>query len=482
MGLPLTGRKPLQPKIANIPSHFGGLVTLPALSLAQPEPHAPESPSATPVEQAKADTNLGLRHSDLDRIAHEAHGQFVMVLGGVLGLALLWAGFTEIDRVTRGAGKIIPQKLKQEVQHLEGGIITDIMVREGERVRAGQPLVRVENTFFRSELAQAAIERASRRLKMARLDAETSGKPVVFPADLIQSMPRAVENEEALYRRRKANLDEQISILTQQARQKEIELSELRSRQPLVLRERKISEERLAILSKLSNAGAASLNETLEAERLLQQALTRLSDLAHDIPRNEAALSEIAQKKAQIVSAFQAEAEKERTQAAIDLQKLDENIHALQERLRRSEVSASIAGTVNKLNVLSVGAVVKPGEAIAEIVPTDEAISVEMRLAPADRGNVWPGEKAIVKVSAYDYSVHGGLSARVVDISPDALQDERGNPYFRVRLEADAKGFGENKPVLPGMQADVDVIGQRQSVLASLIKPIRRITDNALRQ
>lgn len=457
-------------------------MSLPALSLAQPAPEAPESAPVPPAPRPRDENNHGLRHSDLDRIAHEAHGQFVTVLGGVLGLALLWAGLTQIDRVTRGAGKIIPQKMKQEVQHLEGGIITDIMVREGDRVQAGQPLVRVENTFFRSELAQAAIERASRRLKLARLDAEAMNKPVEFPADLIASTPRAVENEESLYRRRKANLDEQILVLSQQARQKEIELSELRSRQPLVLRERKIAEERLAILSKLSTAGAASLNETLEAERLLQQALTRLSDLAHDIPRNEAALAEIAQKKSQAVSAFQTDAEKDRTQAAVELQKLDESINALQERLRRSEVSANIAGTVNKLNVSSVGAVVKPGEAIAEIVPTDEAISVEMRLAPADRGNVWPGEKAIVKVSAYDYSVHGGLSARVVDISPDALQDERGNPYFRVRLEADAKGFGANKPVLPGMQADVDVIGERTSVLFSLIRPIRRITDNALRQ
>ncbi len=187
-------------------------------------------------------------------------------------------------------------------------------------------------------------------------------------------------------------------------------------------------------------------------------------------------------KKVQALSAFQADAEKERTQVATDLQKLDESIQALQERLKRSEVVAHIAGTVNKLGVSSVGAVVRPGEAIAEIVPMDEAISVEMRLAPSDRGNVWPGEKAIVKVSAYDYAMHGGLAARVVDISPDALQDERGSPYFRVKLEADARGFGPGKPVLPGMQADVDVIGQRQSVLFSLLRPIRRLRDNALRQ
>ncbi len=426
--------------------------------------------------------NSRLHFSDLDRIAHQSHGQFVMVVGAVMALALLWAGMTEINRVTRGSGKIIPQKQKQEVQHLEGGIVTDIMVREGDRVAAGQPLFRVENTFFRAELAQATIERAAKRLKLARLEAEAAGLPLKLPADLAASLPGAVENEEALYRRRKALLDEQLAVLNQQSRQKEIELSELRSRQPLVLRERRIAEERLAIITRLSSQGAASTSEALEAERVLQQALTRLSDLAHSIPRNEAALAEIEQRKLQGISAFQADAEKERGQIATELHKLEESIHALQERLKRSEVVAHIAGTVNKLSVSNVGAVIRPGEAVAEIVPTDEAISIEMRLAPADRGNVWPGGSAIVKVSAYDYAMHGALNARIVDVSPDAFQDERGAPFFRVKLEADARGFGPGKPVLPGMQADVDVIGERTSVLFSLLKPIRRLRDNALRQ
>ena len=430
-----------------------------------------------------AKNNLGLQFSHVDRIASEAAGQFVAFLGAAILVALLWAALTEIDKVTRGAGRIVPQKQKQEVQHLEGGIVTEILVREGERVSVGQPLMRIENTFFRSELAQARIEMTARRLKLIRLEAETSGALTIqFPLELVRQMPQAVANESALFRRRRTNLDEQLSILAQQARQKEIELSELRSRQPSLVRERQISDERLAILKKLSASGAASTNETLEAERLLQQVLTRLSDLAHDIPRGEAALAEIGQRKLQTVSNFMADAEKERTQAAIELEKLTEGIAAMQDRIRRSEVIASVAGTINKLNVTTIGGVVKPGEALAEIVPTDTSIGVEMRLSPNDRGNVWPGEKAIVKVSAYEYSIHGGLPARVVDISPDALQDERSNPYFRVRLEADGAGFGPERPVLPGMVAEIDVIGERQSVLTSLLRPLRRLRDNALRQ
>jgi HlyD family type I secretion membrane fusion protein len=348
---------------------------------------------------------------------------------------------------------------------------------------AGQPLMRIENSFFKSELAQAAIELGAKRARIVRLDAETSGaKDIKFPQEVSAVSRQVVDNEISLFRRRQANLNEQLSILVQQQRQKEIELSELRSRQPSVTRERQISEERLLSLKNLSAVGAASNNDRLEAERVVQQAISRLSDLAHEIPRTEAALAEIEQRKAEAVSRFQAEAEKERGQTATDLEKLTKSVEALQDRSRRSDVNATVGGTINKLNVTNVGGVVKPGEALAEIVPADGLIEVEMKLSPADRADVWPGQRAIVKVSAYEFSVYGGLSARVSDISPDAHQDERGIPYFRVRLEADATALGPDHPVLPGMLADVDVIGNRQSVLGTILKPLRRLKDNALRQ
>ena len=452
-----------------------------ALATGTPTPSS--SPTSSAVELRAGAGERVVFPRRIDRIATEAHGRFVVVLGVSAVLAVVWAALTDIDKVTRGAGRIVPQLHKQEIQHLEGGIIAEILIKEGAVVAAGQPLMRIENTFFKAELAQAAIEIAAKRLRLIRLEAETAGaKEVTFPPELARSMPQAVENETTLFRRRRANLDEQISILTQQARQKEIELSELRSRQPSVLRERQISEERLASFKKLSSVGAASNNDALEAERLLQQSITRLSDLAHDIPRAEASLSEINQRKLETASRFQADAEKERNQTATDVEKLSQAISAMQDRIRRSDVVAPLAGVVNKLNVNTVGGVVKPGEALAEIVPTDSSIGVEMKLSPADRADVWPGEKAIVKVSAYEFSTYGGLPARVVDISPDALQDERGAPYFRVRLEADGTSFGSDHPVLPGMLADVDVIGERQSVLSSIIKPLRRLKDNALRQ
>ena len=419
----------------------------------------------------------------IDRIATEAQGRFVVIVGLCTLSALLWSAIVQIDKVTRGSGRIVTQQMKQEVQHLEGGIIAEIMVKAGDTVVAGQPLMRVENSFFKSELAQAAIEQAAKRIRLIRLEAETaSASDVSFPPATLTTSHQVVENELSLFRRRRANLDEQISIVTQQQRQKEIELSELRSRLPSVTRERQISDERLASLQKLTAAGAASNNERLEADRVLQQALARLSDLAHEIPRAEAALSELVQRKAEVTSRFQADAEKERAQTSTELEKLTQSIQALQDRTSRSDVSAPVSGVINKLNVTTVGGVVKPGEALAEIVPSDGSIDVEMKLSPADRADVWLGQRAVVKISAYEFSVYGGLNARVAEISPDAHQDERAVPYFKVRLEADAAALGPDHPVLPGMLADVDVIGSRQSVLGTILRPLRRIKDNALRQ
>jgi membrane fusion protein, adhesin transport system len=419
----------------------------------------------------------------IDRIATEAQGRFVVIVGLCTLSALIWSAVVQIDKVTRGSGRIVTQQMKQEVQHLEGGIIAEIMVKAGDTVVAGQPLMRVENSFFKSELAQAAIEQAAKRIRLIRLEAETTGaSDVAFPPASLTTSRQVVENEVSLYRRRRANLNEQLSIVTQQQRQKEIELSELRSRLPSVTRERQISEERLASLQKLTAAGAASNNERLEADRVLQQALGRLSDLAHEIPRTEASLSELGQRKAEVTSRFQADAEKERAQTSTELEKLTKSIEALQDRMSRSDVSAPVSGVINKLNVTTVGGVVKPGEALVEIVPSDGSIDVEMKLSPADRADVWLGQRAVVKISAYEFSVYGGLNARVSEISPDAHQDERGVPYFRVRLEADAAALGPDHPVLPGMLADVDVIGSRQSVLGTILRPLRRIKDNALRQ
>jgi HlyD family type I secretion membrane fusion protein len=418
-----------------------------------------------------------------DTIARQAHGTFLFAVGGGFAAFLTWASVTELDRVTRGAGRVIPATQNQMVQHLEGGIVREILVREGDVVSRGQPLLRIENSFNQAELSQAQIEIRAKRVRIIRLEAERrQADTILWPADLRDGLVQIVSREEQLFASRRDNQREQLAIYDEQTRQKELELSELRQRSINTKRERDLLAQRVESLRRLVRVGAVSQNELLDNERQIAQLDTRLSDLQHDVPRTEAAINEIGRRRNETVLRFRAEAEKDIGDNEVAIAKLEETISAMTDRSSRSEVVAPIAGVINRVHVTTVGGVVRSGEPLVQIVPTDVAIAVEARLAPADRAEVWPGLPAIVKISAYEYSLHGGLQGRVVEISPDALSDEQGRPYFRVRLEAAATGLGPNRPVVPGMVADVDILSGRQSILDVVLRPVRRLRDNALRQ
>lgn len=419
----------------------------------------------------------------VDRITSRTQAVFVYAVAGGLAALVAWMALTELDKVTRGAGRVIPQVQNQVIQHLEGGIVQEILVKEGDIVAKGAPLMRIENSFARAELRQARLEIEAKTVRLLRLDAETRGAgEVEFPVAMRESWPDIVAREEGLFRSRLINLREQLAILEDQLRQKELELSELKSRYANTNRERALLLERVERMRRLAKVGAVSANELIENERALQQIDSKISDLVHDIPRAEAAMSEGTRRQTEARLRFRAEAEKERADIELSISKLNEAVAALQDRSVRSEVTAPIAGVVNKLFFSTIGGVVKGGEPLAQLVPADGSIAVEARLSPADRAEVWPGLPAVVKISAYEYSVYGGLRGKVVDISPDALQDESGRPYFRVRLEAGASDLGPNRPIVPGMLADVDILVGRHTVLDYLLRPVRKLRDNALRE
>ncbi len=395
---------------------------------------------------------------------------------------LVWASFTELDKVTRGNGRVVPQMQNQVVQHFEGGIVQEILVKEGDKVEKGTPLLRIENSFQKAELLQAQLEIRAKSLRIRRLDAEINATAFDADSEVHTSLARLFERERGLFETRQKTIAEQLAILEDQARQKQIELSELKSRWANTSRERELVLKRVTSLRRLVAVGAVSANELLENERTLQQIEGRISDLTHNIPKTEAASSEIERRKTETQLRFRTEAEKERADTELQIAKLNETVRAMQDRSSRTEVVAPIAGIVNRLNVTTVGGVVKSGEPLGQIVPIDTSIVVEARIAPKDRAEVWPGQNAVVKISAYDFSVYGGLKGKVVEVSPDALQDEKGQPYFRLRLEASGSNFGPDRPVVPGMVADVDILSGRRTIMETLVRPVKALRDNALRQ
>lgn len=418
-----------------------------------------------------------------ERIGKRSDKVFILIVGLCLAAFIVWASTTELDKVARGSGKVIPQTQNQVVQHFEGGIVTEIMVKEGDVVQRGAPLLRVENSINRSELEQLRVEMVARQIKLLRTSAEIDGADQFKSPDTLRLLqPKIAEREDSYFATRRQTLSVQLQILEDQKRQKEIELSELKARQVLSRSERELLAQKLVNLRRLAGIGAVSANEMIDNERGLQQVDLRISDLDHDIPRTVSAIGEIERRRSETVLRFRSDAEKERSETEVQIAKLTESIAGLQDRSLRNTVLAPIDGVVNKLNVTTVGGVVKSGEPIMQIVPANPAISVEARLSPADRATVWLGLPAVIKISAYEFSTYGGLKGKVTEVSPDTLQDEKGQAYFRVRLEAEGTGFGENRPILPGMQADVDILYGRQLIISSLIRPLQRLQTSALRQ
>jgi membrane fusion protein, adhesin transport system len=418
-----------------------------------------------------------------DRIVRRAHLQFVVIAAGALVLLLIWMAFASIEQVARGSGRVMPEQSNKIVQHFEGGIVTEILAKEGEKVAAGAVLLRIENSFSAAELEQNRTELLAKQIEMARLDAEANGQAKFSVSEEAEAiLPGLVTKEKDLFNARLQSLAAQIEVIDDQMQQKSFELSELRTRMKTSEEEKTLVEPKVASLKRLLKNGAVSRNELLDSQRQLQQIDARVSELNYSIPRAESAVKELESKRAETALAFRGEAEKQRREVALTMAKLEQAVGAMQDRSRRSDVVAPVAGVVNKLFVNTVGGVAKPGEPLAQIVPADARVIIESRLSPADRAEVKPGLPAVVKISAYDFATYGGLRAEVIDISPDVLSDESGEPFFRVRLSANRSDLGEGRPVIPGMLAQVDILKGKQTILALLARPIRALQDNALSQ
>lgn len=419
----------------------------------------------------------------VDSIGRSANATFIVVVSVGFLAFFTWASLTSIDKVTRANGRVIPIEQNQNIQHMEGGIISQILVHEGQHVEQGDVLVKVENSFNLAELEQIKLELIAQRVRMARLDAEAKGlDEITVDPITTQSSPENIASEIQIFNRRKANLNEQLLIVTDQARQQSLGLSERETRLVNKQREYELVEQTVLSMRSLVQSGAASRNSLLDRESQLQKILTQLNDLEYQIPQFRSGLSEYIRRRKEIELEFMSNAENDRAEAQNAIAKLEETISAMLDRSRRTNVVAPISGRINRLLVSTLGGVVQPGQTLAQIVPANQSIAIEARVSPKDRADIYPGLSSIIKISAYDYSIYGALDGTIVEISPDALQDEQGQPYFRVRIEADAQAFGPNEPVVPGMLAEVNVLTGANTVMDFILQPIRRLKENAFRQ
>lgn len=409
----------------------------------------------------------------------------VWLCAALLLAALVWAKFAVLQEVTMGEGKAIPSSKVQVIQNLEGGIVTEIYVREGQVVSKGDTLLRLDDTRFLSNKGESEADRYALMAQVERLSAEADGKPLVISDEVRKKAPQVADDEMGLYQSRQRRLASEQQTLNEQLRQKTQELAEFRSKQEQYRSSLGLLQQELNMSTPLVGTGAISPVEILRLKRSAVEARGQMDATTLAIPRAEAAINEIKSKMNESNQQFRSDASKDLNAKRTDLSKITATSIAIDDRVSRTTVVSPVRGIIKTLKVNTIGGVVQPGSDMVEIVPLEDNLLIEAKVRPQDVAFLHPGQPAMVKFSAYDYTIYGGLKAKLELISADTITDDKGNSFYLIQVRTDANHLGgDAKPlvIIPGMTATVDIITGEKSVLDYLLKPVLKARTEALRE
>jgi adhesin transport system membrane fusion protein len=392
-----------------------------------------------------------------------------------ISLFLAWATFAPIDEIVRGDGKVIPSGENQMIQHLEGGILGAILVKEGDTVHKDQDLLKVDNLKSSSSFESMQFKSAELRAKIVRLRAEIDNAEFTPSEKDLKEIPNQILQERHLFGSNKERLNAQIAGLNEQYTQKKNEKLEAQGR---ILEQRKslaFIKEEVKISEPLVAQGVKSKVDFLKLKRELSSIKERYNALIVSIPRMDAAIYEIESKMKEVRSEFITKAQHDLNEAQTEYNRITAESSMLADQVTRTMLKSPINGLVQKVYVNTVGGVIKPGDNLIEIVPTEEGLLAEVKIKPSDIAFLYPGQDAIVKITAYDFAIYGALKGKVMTISPDSITDKNENVYYIVRVQTEKKYFGnEEKPlnITPGMTVNVDIITGKKTVMQYILKPI----------
>lgn len=398
----------------------------------------------------------------------------------IIFLLLVWAAFAPLDEVARGEGKVVPSSQLQVIQSFDGGVVQEVLVREGQVVDKGDLLLRIDPTRFISTFRENRAEYLALQARAARLQALTANSEFTLPADLHSEAPDIAAHERNLYESNRKELQEQVSIAQSQLDQRSEELNEVRAKLTQASRALELSMQELNVTKPLLASGAISEVEILRLEGEVanargarEQALAQESRLLLAI---EEAKGKIRETELQANNKWR----NELSDVLGKIAALSESSTGLADKIKYAEIRSPVRGTVQRVFTNTVGGVVQPGREVIEMVPLDDDLLVEAKVSPKDIAFLHPGQDAIVKFTAYDFVVYGGLRGKVEHISPDTVTDEKDRTFYIVRVRTERAGFDPSLPILPGMMTQVDILTGKKTVLAYLLKPVLRAQQNAL--
>ena len=422
--------------------------------------------------------------ADLMRPMSRGADVLLLTMVALVVCFIAWAAHAGIQEVTTGRGRVIPASKIQIVQNLEGGIVREILVREGAMVREGDIILRIDPTLAGSSLGEAREKIIGLKALIARLEAEVDGTPLAFPEEVLERADVANHQREH-YEARKKEMEAAAGGLELQEMQRAQEILELEARIETLSRAAKFAQEELELVRPLEKTRAASRSEVLQIEARTNDIHGSLRAAELALPRVRAAMQEVRDRRNEKLSAFRGEALQKLSGARVELSTLNEASRWSADKVNRTTVRAPVSGIIKTVHVTTVGQVVQPGSNLIEIVPLNDSLLIEAQVRPQDIAFVRPGQEALVKITAYDFSIYGGLKARVEQIGADSIATEKGEIYYLIRVRTDEtflKYGSEELPIIPGMVADVDILTGKKTVLSYLTKPLTRMRDVAMRE
>ena len=389
----------------------------------------------------------------------------------IMIVVIAWGYFAKVDEVTRGEAKVIPSRQVQVIQSLDGGIVTEILVKEGDLVKIGMPLVKIDETRAVSSLRENKGQYLALLGRQSRLKALAEGNAFVTPIAVKTDAPQVYEQEYALYNNSRDELESIVSIARDQTLQREKELDEVKFKKDLAEKTYESANKELAANKPLLASGAVSDIDILKLEREVARARGEIDQSRAQISRVQAGISEAKRKITESEQTFRSKVRGELNEVTAKLDSLTETSVALTDKVKQSTLKSPVNGQVSRLYFNTVGGVIQPGKEVMEVVPTDEVLVIETKVQIKDIAFLTPNQPAIVKLTAYDYTIYGTLDAVVDSIAANSIIDEKGNAYYLVRVRTLQKSLGKNLPIIPGMVAQVDILTGKKTILSYILKP-----------
>ncbi|WP_417499977.1 HlyD family type I secretion periplasmic adaptor subunit [Methylophaga sp.] len=399
--------------------------------------------------------------------------------------AFWWASITELDEVTRGQGKVIPSSKVQVIQNLEGGILSEVLVHEGDIANKDDVLLKIDDTRFSSSFRETQLKYWELLARKARLTAEMEGKPLELPEEVLKQQPALAASERALYQSRQLELQSNIDVLEQQVKQRQQELLENQAKLNKLTTSYDLSRQELEMSEPLVSVGVISEVELLRLKRATNDLRGEMETTRLAIPRIRSTLNEAKQKIKDTTLRFKSEAASQLSEVQSELAITKETTTSQEDRVRRTLVRSPVKGKIKQLKINTVGGVIQPGMDLVEIVPVEDNLLIEANIRPSDIAFLSPGQQAMVKLTAYDFSIYGGLPATLERISADTITNDEGESFYLIYLRTDKSYIESSKgplEIIPGMTVTVDILTGKKTVLDYLFKPILKAKNEAMRE